>query len=108
MFPIYILLDTSDGGLLVMEAANKWIWELNSPISPGNKAKIISINLEWNYRAKDAIYAIHRPSEETKAQEFVTFSGELDEAHHHAGPNGLVITLLAKRYGHIVLFLKEE
>ena len=53
MHPIYILLDTSEEGLRVMEAANKWIWELNSPISPGSNAKIITQNLDFNFRVKD-------------------------------------------------------
>ena len=107
MHPIYILLDTSNGGSRVLEAANKWIWELNSPVSPGSNATIISSNIEWNYRLKDVLYFVHTPAEESGAQTYRGLYEDQNEATRVAGPAGDVVTLMAKRYGSIVLYLKE-
>ncbi|HAA11599.1 MAG TPA: hypothetical protein DCE41_07825 [Cytophagales bacterium] len=108
LFPIYILLDTTGGDTRVMEAANKWIWELNSPISPGSNAKIISLNIEWNYRIKDVLYFAHRVNPETDNLEFVDIVDNPDWAARKSGNGGYYVTLHAKRYGHIVLYLQDK
>lgn len=106
MYPIYILLETSQGGARVLESANKWIWELDSPISPGKNAKIISQNLDWNYRARDTLYFAHTYDPAVDDVQYSECFAEADKARAVSGDSGLVIELAAKRYGHIVLFLK--
>lgn len=108
MYPIYILLDTASGAAQVLEAANKWIWELNSPVSPGSNAKIISSNIEWNYRLKDTLYFVHAKHEESDGFEYVELYGDESEAVNALPQGGLMVTLQARRYGHIVLYLREK
>ena len=108
MHPIYILLDTASGATQVLEASNKWIWELNSPVSPGSNAKIISTNMEWNYRLKDTLYFVHAKNAESDAFEYLGLYGDQAEAVNALPQGGLLVTLQARRYGHIVLYLREK
>ena len=107
-FPIYILLDTTEGHSRVIEAANKWIWELNSPISPGSNAKIISVNIDWNYRIKDVLFFAHKFDEETGTVAFTDIYETAEGCEQNAGKKGETVQLFAKRYGHIVLYLQEQ